>query len=215
MATTETKLDLSKAIEASRAFVIAKKGFQATMRALEREIAPLGDDEFWPLVEKYREQVLTGFRLHQESKAMAHNLLEEEEEGEARTLKLMAFAKAWGAKKGAAYRPLFDAIQDRGDDGYGDFLDSFPLVGREVYEKALTGCFANEAALEDAAREALRELVTAASHSEWRDDEENAEAAEKALTGLLSHVFNGENYHEMALKEKARDSFCWTFSVIR
>ena len=211
--TTKTELDLTLAVATARAFVIAEDGFEKAMMALERAIEPLSDDEFWPMVDAFRAEILGGFCSDRTTEQNAHNLhCHMAERGEAKALKYMRFAKAWEAKKSVAYSPLFDTIKDRGDDGYGDFLDSFPLVGREVFEKALTGYFGNEDAMKDAAREALRGAVTAKATSEYRTDEENAANVVKVGEELVSHIFHGENYNGMTLQEKGREVFRWNLS---
>jgi len=213
--TTKTTIDLSSAVAASRALVVAKDAFEKAMMAIERAIEPLSDDEFWSMVEAFRERIISGFPMNQNTKDSVHNLhCDMPETGSAKALKFIRFVKAWEAKTVEAYHPLFGVIQDRSDDSYGDLLDSFPLVGREVYEKALAGYYGKEYAVKDAVCEALGERVTASATSRYLTDEENVANAGKALTWLLSHIFQGENYIGMRLEEKGREIFQWEMAPI-
>lgn len=68
---------------------------------------------------------------------------------------------------------------ERGDDGYGDLMDSLPLAGRAVVEGLLN------------------------------DDIANYKQLEKALADhpLKDFILNGENYVEMKMEEKLEEAF--------
>jgi len=51
--------------------------------------------------------------------------------------KVMQYIRTYEDKVNKLYKPLFEVITGFGDDGYGDIIDSFPLHGRERFEKAL------------------------------------------------------------------------------
>ena len=52
---------------------------------------------------------------------------------------LLSFIKTYNEKTGKISKALYDVVEGYGDDGYGDFCDSFLMHGREAYEKALQG----------------------------------------------------------------------------
>ena len=94
------------------------------------------------------------------------------------------FAKTWREWRQRLYGPLFDVVQNRGDDAYGDLLDALPLAGREVVEEAMAGEFANEPQLEAA--------VLVGCDGNQR---------------LVKLILHGENYIGMFLAEAACQRF--------
>lgn len=81
--------------------------------------------------------------------------------------------------KAALYKPLFDVIEGRGDDGYGDLLDGLALaLPRNLAEDTLAGKFGAERFFKEAFHEAI--------HTD--------------LHGLFWH---GENYFGMRLRDEA------------
>ena len=74
----------------------------------------------------------------------------------------ISFAKSWQEWRRKLYRPLFDVVEGRGDDAYGDLLDALPLVGRDVIEEVLGGEFGNQRQFDAAV------LVASTGASRWR-----------------------------------------------
>ena len=60
------------------------------------------------------------------------------------------FAKTWSELKRQLYAPLFDVIDGKGDDAFGDLLDALPLAGRDVVRKSIDGEFSSNEAFEQA-----------------------------------------------------------------
>jgi rubrerythrin len=193
---TTTEIDAKLGVAEARALVIATAKFNKAMIGLEYTLPPLTDDEFWSILAVYRKEVLSSIRAGRKSEASAHNLqCRMESRGEQKAALYMRFAKTYELKASKLYKPLFEVVEGRGDDGYGDLLDNLPLIGREVYEKALDGYYGNESALRDAVLESFKGTV-------------------KEAERLISYIFNGENYNQMSLNEKGREVFKWEMSPL-
>jgi len=111
------------------------------------------------------------------------------------TIDAIRFAETYDAKKDALYNPLFDVVEGRGDDGYGDLLDSLVLLGRDLYTKCVgdgkKSDIGNNRSFETACNKAAADLT---------GDVAKAEA-------LAKFVLRGENYVEMSLRDEGRKRF--------
>ena len=97
----------------------------------------LSDDEFWALMDELIETVS---RRKQNYELAIENFLWDYFFGrKVNPYLMMRFVRTYAEKAGALHQPLSEVITGFGDDGYGDVIDSFPLFGRERYEKALKG----------------------------------------------------------------------------
>ena len=94
----------------------------------------------------------------------------------------MQFAKTWSELKSQLYAPLFDVVDGRGDDAYGDLLDALPLAGREVVRKSLGRAFSGNESFEQAVVDACQ-----------------------GCQGLAELILRGENYCFSHLHDAARD----------
>jgi len=120
------------------------KEIKGAIQALKEQSEVLNDDDFWALMEEFK-ATLKRYKMDNTEKA-AHSFIHSivwghykhgiDEDNRSVALR---FVKTYRASTKAIYKPLFDVISGYGDDGYGDILDSFPLFGRERYEKALEG----------------------------------------------------------------------------
>jgi len=108
---------------------------------LIREAKPLDDEVFWELTVEELSQLFKNFAqdghaaYKRTTSEFIRKLVYEKED----PYLAIRYIKTYDIKVSALYRPLFGVIEGCGDDGYGDVLDSFPLFGRERYEKALKG----------------------------------------------------------------------------
>jgi hypothetical protein len=91
--------------------------------------------------------------------------------------------KTQGVIKDRLYDPMYELVC-RGDDGYGDLLDSMFLSGPRVVKACLNKDLLNEKDLQ-------RLMIE--------------EVGEK----LANHILNGENYYSMTMEEVARDRINW------
>jgi len=102
----------------------------------------------------------------------------------------ISFAKSWDGWRQKLYQPLFDVVEDRGDDAYGDLLDALPLAGRDLVSKALAGEFGNQRQFDAAVQEGC--------------------GGNDQLAKLILH---GENYVGMSLADAAQEYFAATQGV--
>lgn len=109
-------------------------------------------DRFWQLQLIFRQEVIR-FRLQygrsngieQAAREFFRKPLAADFSGIEYTMEdAICFAKTWRVVSRQLYQPLFDVIEDRGDDAYGDLLDALPLTGQEVVEKSLRREFGNQ-----------------------------------------------------------------------
>ena len=215
MTTTEKEAKIG--VAEARALVVANAKFTKAMIGLERGLDPLTDAEFWSVLAIYRNEVLSSIRGGRKSDASAHNLqCRMESRGEQKAALYMRFAKTYGIKAAALYKPLFEVVEGRGDDSYGDLLDNLPLIGREVYDKAIEGYYGNENALKEATAEALEAPVrkTLSERQHRPTPVVLAERTKDTIDKLLEYIFGGENYNETSLNEKGREVFKWEMSPL-
>jgi hypothetical protein len=166
---------------------------KAFRRHFQESVTVLADDRFWTLQGVFRTEVCK-FRFNcggsngveQAAQELFRKPLAGDFDDNPTYMleEAIQFAKTWPSIHNRLYRPLFDVVQDRGDDAYGDLLDALPLAGREVVEKAVGGGLANEQQFEAAVLEGC--------------------AADERLATFILH---GENYVAMSLADAARDAF--------
>lgn len=92
-------------------------------------------------------QLLTGEANEQRWKRQSFGMMEictPDEDGEESDLKFtdaIRFLKTLQEFKSMAYKALFNVVGGKGDDGYGDFIDSLILAGPDIYAKVLSGAY--------------------------------------------------------------------------
>ena len=183
--------------QAAQQFRAAQASYQAAFRAYFDELAPLADPQFWQLQPIFTEEVCR-FRFRYGRTQGVEQAAEElfrrplaaacgagnENRCDYSLEDATRFAKAWEGLRRRLYRPLFDIIEDRSDDGYGDLLDALPLAGAGVVEAALQGALANHQQFEHAVREACQRCPQ-----------------------LANLILEGENYVGMHLYDAAQQAF--------
>jgi len=116
----------------------------------------------------------------------------------------LRFAKTWEHYKRALYKPLFNVVEDKGDDGYGDLLDSLPLAGQVVHNACHDRDYGDNEEFREAVKNTLEQVVdTQMKGNEFVDDERIAKVKKR----LVSFVIDGENYFEMRLTDIAQSWF--------
>ena len=127
------------------AFRAAQENYHDAFRDyFANEITSLPDDQFWQLQPVFRDDVITFRFAYKRTNGMeqaARELFRKPLAGDFKGRgngdvprnslhEAMQFAKTWRNLQSHLYQPLFDIVQDRGDDAYGDLLDALPLAGR-------------------------------------------------------------------------------------
>jgi hypothetical protein len=170
-------------------------------------IEPLEDGRFWDLLKHYRSEVIQYVMLYgRDTESAADEFFRKSTFGSMRGVdwnfdEAMAFIAAYEIKVKSLYQPLFDIVEGRGDDGYGDLLDSLPLAGRETYEKCLTRKFFDNEEFEDFVKHSAQTIITKHCSSGFQLD------TNKVVIKFQKHILNGENYNRMKLREQAEKFF--------
>ena len=183
--------------QAASDFRVAQQAYHAAFRAFFDGLPALQDDRFWQLqpllvqeVGQFRFKYGRTNGVEQAAqelfrKPLADNVAAGSQGGCGYSLhEAVGFAKAWEGFRRRLYRPLFDVVEDRSDDGYGDLLDGLPLAGRQVVDGALAGEFGNH-----------------------RQFEQAVESACQTTPGLAELILQGENYLAMHLFEAGQAAF--------
>jgi len=101
---------------------------------------------------------------------------------------ILMFARRWNDMYEELHKVLFDTVTDKGDDSYGDFIDSLPLAGRHVVEKCLEGGYSH------------RGLTHGINHAMKKRDKGNTVVE-------VEMVLQGENYFRMSLNDALKDMY--------
>ena len=207
------------AIAKHTADVTYHEGFRAYMDDLDC----LNDDRFWAILNKFRSllnrkslsttlAVDELFRLATET-----DLVAQAEEYQERgidvgdnnysTLETIRFAKTYRVKAAALCKPLFDVIEGRGDDSYGDLLDNLPLMGQDMYKQLIgngeKSNYRNHSVFESAVKDVIlledfgSDTDKALAWDEYKGDKNR----------MRKHVLQGENYNGLRLAEQAERRF--------
>lgn len=197
---------------------------------LMADLPLLPDDIFWSLVEKFRIELIR--KLHgnygyivkhaiqnmccklsweKHSNVLPIKICENKDIGFA-TMILM-FSKTW-EQKGRDIAVKIDGEEDcRGDDSWSDYLDSIPLIGKQLYADIMEGKYpANK---ENELRAATRSIMTVKLAGEF-SVERTGEINYQRLTTVVNHVvrsiFEGENYFASEISKRGFESLshaCW------
>ena len=184
--------------QAAVAFISAQQFYHEAFRQhFDDNVAELTTDRFWMLAPVFTGCVFT-FRFGYGRTNGAENAADEFfRKARVRDFRCLAseievrysldeaisFAKTWSKLKNRLYRPLFDVVTERSDDGYGDLLDSLPLAGRDVVDMAINRQYTSEPHFIQCVRDACSKRE--------QDD-------------LANFILQGENYIAMHLYDAAR-----------
>ena len=162
------------------------------------EVTSLPDDQFWQLQQVFVREVVT-FRfsygrtngIDQAARELFRKPLASDFNGRGTgevprysMHEAIQFAKTWRELTRRLYQPLFDVVEDRGDDAYGDLLDALPLSGRDVIEKSLAKEIGNCGQFEQAVRDVCKECPQ-----------------------MAELILHGESYIASSLCDAAREYF--------
>jgi hypothetical protein len=123
-----------------------KNEIRKAINALISESEELEDDIFWTLLEELKNRITRHSTDSEFNSACVkvgvNNFIHSVVFDHIRDLDTdrhtaVRFIKSYSTLTNKLSHSLWNVIEGYGDDGYGDCIDSFPLFGREVVEKAL------------------------------------------------------------------------------
>lgn len=209
------------------------KDYKSAGYGLRGELPLLPDNVFWLLVEQFRIELISKpyEKYGYFSKIAVHNFSLSLGEIDYEKIQLNAtlenphirdaivvlmFSKTWEAKGRAAAKHLEsdgECYSYRGDDAWGDYIDSVPLLGEQLYNDILKNKFPAEKEKE------LRELaktILSVKLSELYTDKRTGEINHQGLMTVTDHmvrtIFDGENYFVHKISEVGFNRLaekCW------
>lgn len=212
---------------AGKASKDAVRRFHKAINNLWEELPIMPDDMFWSIVEVIRthmnSRTKTSFGFNMEtvldrafwevrhgSNATFNGVpygdivpveLEQDKDRRAGLVPLI-FAKKWelmGSKISQKFEPTDEFY--RGDDAWGDFIDSVPLLGQRLSEAILAGKYSSETEL----REDFETICIAESCA--KNGYNNLKQTRIDAKNMVQVVFTGENYIRSTMKKTAIELF--------
>jgi len=146
MSVITTKVDIDATMknvgEIARQMYEIQDEINRAKNAIVETLELMDEDLFWALMDNLKKSIKASGNHKIGVERFIHNASYGHVAVEGKFTEIMdvlRFLKTYEAKVGALYKPLFKVIEGYGDDSYSDMIDSFPLFGRERYEKALKG----------------------------------------------------------------------------
>lgn len=213
---------------AGKASKDAVRRFERTINNLWGELPWMPDDMFWSIVEVIRSHMDSrtkasdGFKMEtvldrafweirHGSKATFNALpygdivpveLEEDKERRAGLVPLI-FTKKWNLMSSLISAEVETSEKEyyRGDDAWGDFQDSIPLLGESLSNAIMSGNYSNEKEL----REDFETMCIAESCA--KNGYNNLKQTRIDAKHMVQVVFTGENYIQSTMKKTATEIF--------
>lgn len=186
----------------------AEEDYGKAFGELKNESELMEDSKFWKVVDYFRNNEID---LRFDYKLMKRSTVEfarkvrceYKEVSMIKVEDLIPFLKTYYEKVNDLYKPLFDIAENRRDDSYGDLLDTFPLLGEDMYNKAINKKFRNNAHMEAEICNAVNNrCLSACSNHQTASDG-------KRLVDIFTE---GENYFRMSLSNSIKKALmyeCW------
>jgi hypothetical protein len=213
---------------AGKASKDAVRRFERTINNLRGELPIMPDDMFWSIVEVIRTHMDSrtktsdGFKMEtvldrafweirHGSKATFNTLpygdivpveLEEDKERRAALVPLI-FSKKWNLMSSLISTKVETSEGEyyRGDDAWGDFQDSIPLLGESLSNAIMSGNYSNEKEL----REDFETMCIAESCA--KNGYNNLKQTRIDAKHMVQVVFTGENYIQSTMRKTATELF--------
>jgi len=179
--------------EVARECTTITKKYKHVVLECMQSVEPMPASGFFPLVEQLCSNIQERMNYQgiDSVSSGVHNLYCKFAEGDFNTdawLSFASFIKAYQRTKGTLSNRCFNMPGvGKGDDGYGDWIDSLPLSGKPIVEGILTKKLAS-----------------------YLDVEKAVEADHPKMK---TFIMDGENYVEMRLEEKLIDCFQYAVST--
>lgn len=213
---------------AGKASKDAIRRFEKAINNLWGELPIMPDDMFWSIVEVIKTHMnartKTSFGFNMEtvldrafweirhgSKATFNAVpygdivpveLEKDKDRRAGLVPLI-FAKKWNLMSSKISKKVETSEGEfyRGDDAWGDFQDSIPLLGESLSDAILSGKYSNEKELrEDFETMCISEICAKNGYNNLKQTRIDAKH-------MVEVVFTGENYIQSAMKKTATEIF--------
>lgn len=196
-------MEKNEVVRLARLHVEVESNYNKAFDTYLKELPLLPIKRFWELLAKYRGLVIERLGYAATEKAAdeffriphafgRHTPKGVRERRPAYTFdEAIAFANHYGTIDNELYQPLFDVVKGRGDDAYGDLLDSLTLLGPEFHQRCLDGLRNNEA-FEEAVALTIATVCPNAK-----------------IPQFAQFILRGENYNSMMLRDAARKFFAW------
>lgn len=183
---------MDELLKQARATHEVEKAYDDAFRKNKWTLKPLDAEAFWLIIDSLRGNLEGGLAVGRRVESEVHNLMcqyvhgsysrpkipDWPEEKLARWENMVRFLVKYEEVKATLSKKMHDMKGlERGDDGYGDLMDSLPLAGREVVSGIMVDDIAN-----------YKQLVKALKDYPLKD-----------------FILNGENYVEMALESKLKE----------
>ena len=206
---TKTISILDQVTAEAIAFRQAKAKYDKAFRMLKITTPELQAADFWPMADAFRLTVLRtmNYRTEGVTEAAADEFMRQASIGES----------PWGLPAAVHFALSYDTYKrhayaggdkcrfsfDRGDDGYGDLMDSVVLLGREFNERLRVGRFYDLSDFNKAVDERCHASVTAEDFPYQYSDDPVGNRTSLA-SRLRKFILQGENYCGLMLCDAAQ-----------
>ena len=135
-------------IELARAKTAADTAYEQAFRAHLRSFKPLDTEKFWVILDQFKDEIIARVNRGTNVKDGAHNLMCRLVHNDDNPLKswedMVRFLSKYEEVSATLSKKCFEMKGlERGDDGYGDLMDSLPLAGRVVVDGIMSDDIAN------------------------------------------------------------------------
>jgi len=154
-------------------------------------------DEFLEILVKLRTEILNRYSYGNAVKSGIHNLLCDCLNNNSNGLpfeKLMSFERGYNILMSHLYTVLNEVQFDKGDDGFGDLIDSLPLCGTVLMKQITCGAFGQG---EEFCIKSLQEAI--------KDNAPKAIKDNASSPSWFHFIYEGENYISSVLRDTLSD----------
>lgn len=193
-----------------------KEQFEESARRWMDNVEPMGASDFNIFLDAYRKNVIHAL-FHRERFDPVDHAADETMraavtgENKLDFSKFPSFIRAYRQTKSMLYKALDDCDLGRGDDSYGDLMDSLPLLGVDAIKHIIGGKITSNKTLTIFVNKTCLEYVQKWVGIPWNDgggDHVKGQNVEQIAEKWALFILNGENYNEMKLGEQWQERFC-------
>ena len=195
----------------------AEVAFDKAWREFYNTIPNLEMSRFWEILPHYRNEVFSYVLVRKDRQGGVEKAaweffrkpyvtqLDGGRATEYTVQEALSFAVTYADVTDKLYKPLFNVVKDRGDDAYGDLLDSLPLVGQVQIEKCLGKSYGNYKRFLGGIKTEISEVVVESFPT--KGDPEICLRVDGYTEKMTKFILSGENYNKMFLNDAAKKCF--------